>query len=167
MNFLKPRTFLYWSNCHVPSFHPQPQPQPHPPHTAVWCFICCCLCGYLVLTVYVAHNPWDFGRTTVSQDALGSREKCRRRAQEVLQRGGRVIIDRCDPIGHAQRAFGRRIPFGVKFRSWYTQKKRRKCTGVLAVVVACIECLIAPRMHRFRPDRVFLSLPSVVVYCFP
>lgn len=34
------------------------------------------------------------GRTRVSQDVLGSRQKCQRRATEVLRRGGRVIVDR-------------------------------------------------------------------------
>ncbi|CAM9517294.1 unnamed protein product [Ectocarpus fasciculatus] len=32
----------------------------------------------------------------LNQDTLGSREKCRRRAQQVLEKGGRVLIDRCN-----------------------------------------------------------------------
>lgn len=31
----------------------------------------------------------------MNQDTLGSREKCRRRAQQILEKGGRVLIDRC------------------------------------------------------------------------
>ncbi|CAM9526160.1 unnamed protein product [Pylaiella littoralis] len=38
----------------------------------------------------------DMGWTVVNQDSLGSREKCRRRAKQILQSGGRVVIDRCN-----------------------------------------------------------------------
>ncbi|CAB1110131.1 unnamed protein product [Ectocarpus sp. CCAP 1310/34] len=38
----------------------------------------------------------DMGWSVVNQDTLGSREKCRRRAQQVLEKGGRVLIDRCN-----------------------------------------------------------------------
>ncbi|CAM9351427.1 unnamed protein product, partial [Hapterophycus canaliculatus] len=38
----------------------------------------------------------DFGWTVVNQDTLGSREKCRVKAQQVLRKGGRVVVDRCN-----------------------------------------------------------------------
>ncbi|CAM9260119.1 unnamed protein product [Ectocarpus sp. 12 AP-2014] len=38
----------------------------------------------------------DMGWSVVNQDTLGSREKCRRGAQQVLEKGGRVLIDRCN-----------------------------------------------------------------------
>ncbi|CAM9785592.1 unnamed protein product [Ectocarpus sp. 4 AP-2014] len=38
----------------------------------------------------------DMGWSVVNQDTLGSREKCRRKTQQVLEKGGRVLIDRCN-----------------------------------------------------------------------
>ncbi|CBJ25871.1 conserved unknown protein [Ectocarpus siliculosus] len=44
----------------------------------------------------MAGRPGVNPRSLVNQDTLGSREKCRRRAQQVLEKGGRVLIDRCN-----------------------------------------------------------------------